>query len=286
MSGPGRVFIVDDDQLLLLIVDGILRAEGYATEVFDRPQALLARLSPNDRGCVVIDLQMPGMNGLALQKALGERGVHLPIVFVGEGADSPDVEAAKTQGALGFLKKPIVPSMLRAMIAHALKQDASSAARSYVVQIGVHRLEVDDDTIMIRAEHEVTLEDARRSHEVAKRVYAEHGYLYQIIDATRGRAPSPEVRKRMAETSKDIECTVVIINAGALMRAAATLLLGALYAISGRKRPIVFVKNEIEARAWIENHRAERARRHLGARAPRQAGPLTSATERHKGAIQ
>jgi hypothetical protein len=129
------------------------------------------------------------------------------------------------------------------------------------VQIGEHRLEVDGDTLLIRAEHEVTLEDAARSHAVAKRIYAEHGYFYQIIDAARGRTPSPEVRKRMAETSKDIDCAIVIINAGAIMRAAATLMLGALRYVSGRQRTVVFLKDEAEARAWIANHRARRARR-------------------------
>jgi hypothetical protein len=143
------------------------------------------------------------------------------------------------------------------MVSH----DAPLAGHSYVVQIRVHRLEVSGDTIMIRAEHELTVEDAERSHEVAQRVFAEHGYLYQIIDAARGRTPSPEVRRRMAEISREIDGAVVIINAGAIMRATATLILGALRYFSGRERPIAFVKDEAEARAWIANHRAERARR-------------------------
>jgi FixJ family two-component response regulator len=128
MPRPGRVFIVDDDQLHLLIIDGILRAAGYATEVFDRPEALLARLSAEDRGCVVMDLQMPGLNGLALQKALAERGAHLPILFVSGRADIADAVAAMKQGALDFLKKPVAPDVLRAMIAEAFNKDAAATA--------------------------------------------------------------------------------------------------------------------------------------------------------------
>lgn len=138
MPGPARVFLVDDDPVQLLILDGILRPEGYAIEAFERPEALLDRLgrlgrlgsvAPEDRGCVVMDLQMPGCNGLVLQRALAERGTDLPVVFVSGSADIPDAVAAMKQGAVDFLKKPVEPEALRRMVAQAIQKDAATAAK-------------------------------------------------------------------------------------------------------------------------------------------------------------
>lgn len=128
MPGPGRVFLVDDDPVHVLILDGILRVVGYKTETFGHPELLLARLSPADRGCVVMDLQLPSLSGLALQRVLRERGVHLPVVFVSGTGDIPDAVAAMKQGALDFLKKPVSPEALRAMVAQAVERDAAAAA--------------------------------------------------------------------------------------------------------------------------------------------------------------
>ena len=60
MSSSIRVFVLDDDPVYLVIIEKILRSEGYAIEVFERSEALLDRVTPNDRGCVVMDLQVPG----------------------------------------------------------------------------------------------------------------------------------------------------------------------------------------------------------------------------------
>lgn len=127
MSGAARVFIVDDDPLHLLILDGILRAAGYTTELFEQPEALLTRVNPQEHGCIVMDLQMPGYSGLELQKVLADRGVNLPVVFVSGSADIPDAVAAMKQGALDFLTKPVQPAALLAMVAQAVKQDAHNA---------------------------------------------------------------------------------------------------------------------------------------------------------------
>lgn len=128
MSSSIRIFVVDDDPVYLVIIEEILRSEGYAIEAFERSEALLDRVNPNDRGCVVMDLQMPGLNGLELQRALAERGVYLPVVFVSGSADIPDAVLAMKQGAVDFLKKPVEPTALRAMVAQAIQQDTAAAA--------------------------------------------------------------------------------------------------------------------------------------------------------------
>ncbi len=123
-----HVFLVDDEALMLFTMGGILRSAGYAVETFERPEALLGRLTSADHGCVVLDLKMPGLNGLELQRALGDRGITLPLIFVSGRADVPAAVAAMKQGAVDFLSKPVDPTELLAVVARALHQEAVLAA--------------------------------------------------------------------------------------------------------------------------------------------------------------
>lgn len=123
-----QVFLVDDETFMLLTMGAILRSAGYAVETFERPEALLARLSAADRGCVVLDLKMPGLNGLELQRALVEREITLPLIFVSGRADVPAAVAAMKLGAVDFLSKPVDPQELLAVVARALHKGAELAA--------------------------------------------------------------------------------------------------------------------------------------------------------------
>lgn len=126
---PRTVFVVDDDSVMLLILGGILRSAGHEVEAFDRPEALLNRLSANDRGCVVLDLRMPGLSGLDLQKALLARDVLLPLIFVSGQGNVPAIMSAMRGGAVDFLPKPVDPKELCALVDRALQKDAESAAK-------------------------------------------------------------------------------------------------------------------------------------------------------------
>lgn len=126
------VFLVDDDPVMLFLWEGILRAASKKVEAFERPEALLEHLSPHDRGCVVVDLRMPGFDGLELQRALLDRGILLPLVFVSGRAGVPDAVAAMKQGAVDFLCKPIDPGELCVVVARALQRDVEAAARRRV----------------------------------------------------------------------------------------------------------------------------------------------------------
>lgn len=127
MTKP-HVFLVDDEALMLLTMSAILRAAGYAVDTFERPEDLLTRLSPADHGCVVLDLKMPGLNGLELQQALGERGIVLPLIFVSGRADVPAAVTAMKQGAVDFLSKPVNHQELLAVVARAIHKEAELAA--------------------------------------------------------------------------------------------------------------------------------------------------------------
>ncbi len=121
------VFLVDDDAVALLAWQGILRASPYLVEAYQNPLALLHRLTPSDRGCVVVDLRMPSMNGLELQRALQERHVELPLIFASGEADVPGAVRAMKQGAIDFLCKPIDAEGLLAAIDRAMRRDAAEA---------------------------------------------------------------------------------------------------------------------------------------------------------------
>lgn len=117
------VFLVDDDPIMLVLWGGMLRAAGHRIEAFDEPKALLTRLSPADRGCVVVDLRMPGLNGLELQRALLTLGVTLPLIFISGSADVPSAVTAMKGGAIDFLAKPVTAQDLCAAVDRALEQD-------------------------------------------------------------------------------------------------------------------------------------------------------------------
>ena len=104
---PGLVHVIDDDASFRTAVERRLKLAGYDVETYSSAQQLLDRLPGAERpGCILLDVQMPGLNGLELQSRLIERGSILPIVFVTGYADTPATVRAIKAGAEDFLTKP------------------------------------------------------------------------------------------------------------------------------------------------------------------------------------
>src|SRR5471032_1336277 len=101
----GTVFIVDDDASFLKSVSRLLRAAGYSVQVFESAEKFLEQLAPEMSGCVLADLQMPGLNGLELQEALAKSANPLPVVFLSAQGDIPTTVQAMRRGAEDFLTK-------------------------------------------------------------------------------------------------------------------------------------------------------------------------------------
>ena len=99
------VFVVDDDTSFLKSVSRFLRAAGFNVLAFDSAEAFLAQLSTGMSGCVLVDLQMPGLNGLELQEALAKSANPLPVVFLSAQGDIPTTVQAMRRGAEDFLTK-------------------------------------------------------------------------------------------------------------------------------------------------------------------------------------
>ncbi len=104
---PGLVHVIDDDASYRTAVERRLRLAGYDVETYSLAQQLLDRLPDGETpGCILLDVQMPGLSGLELQNRLIERGSILPIVFVTGYADTPTTVRAIKAGAEDFLTKP------------------------------------------------------------------------------------------------------------------------------------------------------------------------------------
>ena len=102
-----RVYLVDDEPAVLKALSRLLRSAGLEAVTFGSPEEFLARIDPDAEGCVVLDVAMPGLDGLALQEALASRGVELPTLFLTGHGDVPQSVRAMKGGAVDFLTKPV-----------------------------------------------------------------------------------------------------------------------------------------------------------------------------------
>ena len=122
----GTVFIVDDDASFLRSVSRLLGAAGYSVQAFASANKFLEQLTPGMRGCVLADLQMPGMNGLELQAALGKSVNPLPVVFLTGQGNIPTTVQAMRHGAEDFLTKLSPKEELLDAVKRALARDVSA----------------------------------------------------------------------------------------------------------------------------------------------------------------
>ena len=124
MNEPApTVYLVDDDADLLTAIARLLESAALKVATFESPQAFLEGHDRGTLGCLVLDLAMPGLNGLQLQQVLEQQGSTLPIVFLtGRGDIAASVQAMK-HGAADFLTKPVDGAVLIAAIHEALARD-------------------------------------------------------------------------------------------------------------------------------------------------------------------
>ena len=123
------IHLVDDDPSFLRAIRRLLEVVGYAVQVFVSAEEFLSRRQPHVRGCIVLDLQMPGLSGLNLQSELERADNPLPIIFLTAYGDiSSSVKAIKG-GAEDFLVKPIQKDTLLKAVRAALARDAEGFAQ-------------------------------------------------------------------------------------------------------------------------------------------------------------
>jgi FixJ family two-component response regulator len=123
------VYVVDDDTSVREAIRSLLRSVGLHVETFASAQAFLRSKRPDVPGCLVLDVRMPKLSGLALQQQLAKTGIRIPIIFVtGHGDITMSVQAMKA-GAIEFLTKPFRDQELLDAIEQALAHDRNARRR-------------------------------------------------------------------------------------------------------------------------------------------------------------
>ena len=114
------IFVVDDDDLVRDALGALLKSAGFKVEVSESAQAFLNSDHRQRQGLLVLDVQMPGMNGLELQRHLADIGVAIPIIFISAHEDVRARTRAMEKGAAAFMQKPLDERILFDAIERAL----------------------------------------------------------------------------------------------------------------------------------------------------------------------
>src|SRR5947199_4054209 len=133
------VFIVDDDRDTRESLRNLIRSAGFRSQTFSSAQEFLAAERPKAPGCLVLDVQLPGLSGLDLQQELAKAGVKIPIIFITGYGDIPQSVRAIKAGALKFLTKPVNREDVLHAIHQAIARDHT--ARHPNGDTGTHNFE-------------------------------------------------------------------------------------------------------------------------------------------------
>ena len=151
---PGPVvFVVDDDLSIREALSSLIRSEGLRVETYSSAKEFLDRHQINSPACLVLDVHLPDLNGLALQHALNDAANEIPIVFITGQGDIPTSVRAIKAGATEFLTKPFADDDLLAAIRQALEKDAGAR----VERMKVAELRARYDTLTSREKEVMSL---------------------------------------------------------------------------------------------------------------------------------
>ena len=127
MSEPDAIiFVVDDDVSVRDALGSLIRSAGFRVETFASARKFLARGRANAPSCLVLDVRLPGLSGLGLQKRMAEVNLEVPIIFITGHGDVPTSVRAMKAGALEFLTKPFADQDLLDAIQRAVKSDRAA----------------------------------------------------------------------------------------------------------------------------------------------------------------
>lgn len=193
-----QVFLVDDDPGVLRALTRLIRSAGLQAVPFGAPEEFLATCDTTLRGCLVLDVAMPGLDGLQLQQALTAKGCTLPIIFLTGHGDIPLTVRAMKGGAVDFLAKPVNDQLLLAAVREALSRDA--AQNSAHTELAA---------IRSRLAKLTPRESAVLSHVVAgmlnKQIAADLGTVEQTVKVHRARVMEKMQAPSLADLVRMIE---------------------------------------------------------------------------------
>jgi FixJ family two-component response regulator len=187
------VFVVDDDSSMRRSLESLLRSVGHEVRLFASAPEFMQAARPDAPGCLVLDVRLPGMSGLAFQQELAKAGVTLPIIFVTGHGDVPMSVRAMKAGAAEFLTKPFDDQVLLDAVHAAIERDRS-------------RRHDDAGVATLRARYEELTDRERQvmGHvvlgRVNKRIAAELGLSVVTVKVHRGQV----MRKMQAKSVADL----------------------------------------------------------------------------------
>ena len=123
------VFVIDDDPSIREAIESLIRSVGMHVQTFASAQEFMASTRPDAPACLVLDVRMPGLSGLDLQRELLDSGIRIPVIFITGHGDIPMSVRAMKAGAIEFLTKPFRDQDLLDAISQALERDRMQRAQ-------------------------------------------------------------------------------------------------------------------------------------------------------------
>jgi FixJ family two-component response regulator len=131
------VYVIDDDADMRVSMEGLLNSAGLHCEAFSTAEDFLRASRSDTGGCIILDVSLPGINGLDFQQQLRRAGLRIPIIFLTAHGDIPMTVSAMKSGAVEFFTKPFDDEQLLKAIQHALARDR--ALREKALEIAAVR---------------------------------------------------------------------------------------------------------------------------------------------------
>lgn len=197
MTEP-TVFIIDDDPGMQRSLAVLVRSISLNVETFASAQAFLDTITPEQRGCLILDLRLPGMSGRELQSQLYQRGIDLPIIFLSGHGDIETAVAAIKEGAVDFLEKPCSGQRLLDQVQAALRLGEERRQRSERLSTVRTRLQR-----LSKGEYDVL--QGIVAGKLYKTIAKELGLSYKTVEARRARI----VKKMEVESLPELIRTVL-----------------------------------------------------------------------------
>jgi len=202
MQHPPTVYVVDDDKAVRDSLRWLIESVGLPVEAFDSAKAFLQRCEASEvRGCLVVDVRLPGVSGLDLQDRLREKGLYLPTIVITGHGDVPVAVRAMKAGALDFIEKPFSDQTLLDRIREAMDRDEH-----------IHELSLKREELAMRYERltgrEREVLDLVVTGQLNKQIAATLGLSHKTIEVHRAHV----MEKMEADSLADLVRMAVVLE--------------------------------------------------------------------------